>query len=123
MRARPVGEAMDHGRADCAQGRGCPAALAPGRRPRADDLETGDALLERRIVQFGDAGFDGVVKALDAPTVFSLGTEAFSSEDSRLMLWILVHAGVRVGLVSFFFRAAAAELALDRKAWLPVSRM
>ncbi len=44
---------------------------------------------------------------------------------SHLLLWVLVHAGVNICVVSFFFLAsdAAAELAFKRKLSLPVSRM
>ncbi|MCL4065191.1 hypothetical protein M3484_01195 [Pseudomonas sp. GX19020] len=37
-----------------------------GSRLIADDLEAGDALLERRVVEIGDAGLDGVIGALEA---------------------------------------------------------
>ena len=30
----------------------------------ANRLQTGDALLERRVAQIGDAGFDGVIESL-----------------------------------------------------------
>jgi hypothetical protein len=66
---RPAGKAVDHGRADGVVAGAVQQGLSPvGVRPGlvADDLEAGDALLEGRIVQIGDAGFDGVVEPLEA---------------------------------------------------------
>ncbi|WP_157693312.1 hypothetical protein [Granulibacter bethesdensis] len=41
-----------------------------GSRLIAYDLKAGDALLERRVVQIGDACLDGVVEALEAHVRF-----------------------------------------------------
>ena len=41
-------------------------ALGIGLRLIADGLQAVDAILERRVVQVGDARLDGVVKALEA---------------------------------------------------------
>ncbi|MFN8682168.1 hypothetical protein ACDP63_13640 [Paracoccus sp. P2] len=41
-----------------------PVGVSP--RLIADDLETGDTLLERRVVQISDADLDGIIEALEA---------------------------------------------------------
>ena len=45
-------------------------ALGVGLRLIADRLQAGDALLQRRVVQVGDAGLDGVVEPLEAQVGF-----------------------------------------------------
>ena len=50
-------------------------------------------------------------------------SRVFHREVSHFSLWFSVHAGVKALLVSFFFRATAAELSLKRKLSFPVSRM
>ncbi|UPG71713.1 hypothetical protein MVG78_14320 [Roseomonas gilardii subsp. gilardii] len=64
-----VGETFDHCRADGVVGRAveqrlCPVSIGP--RLIADDLEAGDTLLERRVVQIGHARLDSVVEPLEA---------------------------------------------------------
>ncbi|WP_030540348.1 MULTISPECIES: hypothetical protein [Alphaproteobacteria] len=59
----------DHGRGDGAVAGAVEQGLRPvgvGPGLIADDLEAGDAFLERRVVKIGDARLDGVVEALEA---------------------------------------------------------
>ena len=51
-----------------------PGALGAGLSVIADGLEAVDAVLERRIVQIGDARFDGVIEALEASFRFRRAT-------------------------------------------------
>ncbi|WP_303385064.1 hypothetical protein [Paracoccus sp. (in: a-proteobacteria)] len=64
-----MGEAPDHrGTEGAVAGAFKQRLCAVGVGPRliADDLEAGDTLLERRVVQIGNARLDGVVEALEA---------------------------------------------------------
>jgi len=67
--AGTVGKSLDHRRGDRDQARAVenrlhPVGVGPGLI--ANNLETGDALLERLVVKVGDACLDGVVEALEA---------------------------------------------------------
>lgn len=64
-----MGEALDHRGADGAVTGAVKQRLRPvGIDPRliANDLEAGDAFLERGVIEIGNACFDGVVEALEA---------------------------------------------------------
>ncbi|WP_246722668.1 hypothetical protein [Aureimonas sp. OT7] len=67
--ARVSGKSLDHRRADSIVAGAVEKGLRTvgiGLRLIADHLETGDALLKRRVVQIGDARLDGVVEPLEA---------------------------------------------------------
>ena len=63
-----AGEFFDHGRRDRLLPRAFRHRLGTfgvGLRLIADGLEASYAILERRVVQIGDAGLDGVIKPLE----------------------------------------------------------
>ena len=67
LAGRP-GELLDHGGRDCLLPRAFRhrlCALGVGLGLIADRLQASDALLQRRVVQVGDTGLDGVIEPLE----------------------------------------------------------